>query len=263
MSRIASRHAVTQCVAGLRPAAAGRFPSALALRRLLLLVLAMVCVLPARAADSDAQPAQPKAFSSIDEATRAAAAAREESDRIKRQYEMDAAECMHKFFANSCVEKARVERNEGVTRADAARREAELYIRREQARQRHQKRDQENAERDARAAERTARKADDAASRQPSTPEAPPAHVDSGASAVVTPPPRPARDVDDPQVRAQNRANFERKQAEAREYAEKQAKQREEAEGKRARRRAQREEEAARLRAREQEVRSGLSASQR
>ncbi|WP_144389491.1 hypothetical protein [Pigmentiphaga sp. NML080357] len=241
------------------PAAGARRPFGPRLAGLLRRWLPAVCLaacgavspLAASAAD-EAQPAPARTFSSIEEAQAAADAAKAETDRLKQQYDVEAAECMSKFFANRCVEKARIERNENVMRSDAARREAELYIRREQARLRHEERDRENAERDA----RNARRAEEAANRPPrqaAEPEPAAPRPAGPGGELPAPQPRPPRDVDDPAVRARNRADFERKQAEAREYAEKQARQREEAEAKRARRRAEREEEAERLKARQQE----------
>jgi len=237
MSLFAVCPGVTQCV--------DRRPAAGSPRWLLPVFCLLLCAGSARAAQ-DEQPGP--VFGSIDQAQAAADAAKADTDRIKRQYDVDAAACMHKFFANRCAEKARLERNAGVTRSDEARRQAELYIRREQARARHAQRDRDNAERDAKAAERAAGKAQEAAARPAAEAKPDPAPAPPSGR-VAEPQPRAPREVDDPVVRARNRADFERKQAEAREYAQKQARDRQEAEAKRARRRAEREEEAARLKA--------------
>lgn len=248
MSLIAFRPGVTQCVDG-RPTSGGR---AAWLARWLLPAAVAVAAVPVLAAGGDGQAVPAQTYASKEAAQAAADVAKAESDRIRRQYDADAAACMHKFFATRCAEKARLERNAGVTRTDADRREAELYIRREEARERQEKRDRDNAERDAKAADRTARKAEEQASRPP--PKAEPAAPARPSGPVAAPAPRPPRELDDPAVRARNRAEFERKQAEAREYAEKQARDRQEAEAKRARRRADREEEVGRLKAQQQEA---------
>lgn len=235
---------VTQCV--------DRRPAVRLSRGLLIAGLLLAAGL-AQAAQGE-PPAPDPVFGSIEQAQAAADAAKADSDRIKRQYDVEAAACMHKFFANRCAEKARLERNAGVTRADGTRRQAELYIRREESRERHARRDRDNAERDAKAADRAARKAEETAGRPPAesgaTAGPAPANPPRGAGEVR---PRPSRAVDDPEVRARNRAKFERKQEEAREYAEKHARDRQESEAKRARRRAEREEEAVRLGAPPQE----------
>ncbi|WP_132980271.1 hypothetical protein, partial [Pigmentiphaga sp. D-2] len=139
MSLIAFCPGVTQCVDRLP--ATGGWAARLARWLLPTVVAVAVCAAPAWAAEGDGQPAPAQTYASKEAAQAAADAAKAESDRIKRQYDIDAAECMHKFFANSCAEKARLERNAGVTRADGERRAAELYIRREEARERHEKRD--------------------------------------------------------------------------------------------------------------------------
>ncbi len=198
----------------------------------------------------DRQP--PPHYASVQAAQAVVDAAKDEADRIKQKHEAEVQACMTTFFATRCSEQSRIERNNALNEVDSRRRQAELFIRQEHSRERHEKLEQDNARRDARAAERAA-KTVDKPPRPSASPEVPATEplLDAPAAGGSIEPPRqgstpPARS-DDAQLRAQKRAAFERKQQDAKEYAEKQARQREEAVNKRARRRAEREAEAQRL----------------
>lgn len=183
MPRISSRSAFAPCDISVqvhasfasgahrpRPGRQGGWAAAL-------LAAAVIVGLPGCAAVDSVMappPVEPKVaapaptYASAEAAQAIADAARAERAAAVDAYTARVRECMHTFFATSCADKAREQRNTITERADVTRQQAELFVRQEKARVHREGLAAENARRDARDAEATAaRQAEAARAAQP------------------------------------------------------------------------------------------------
>ena len=271
MPRISSRSAFAPCDISVQVHAS--FPAGAARPRpgrqggwaAALLAAAVIVGLPGCAAVDSVMappPVEPKVaapaptYASAEAAQAIADAARAERAAAVDAYTARVRECMHTFFATSCADKAREQRNTITERADVTRQQAELFVRQEKARVHREGLAAENARRDARDAEATAaRQAEAARAAQPPARPAGPGTGSGAAGRGQAGAATPSAGTSAPSAslsaaeQAENRAAFEKKQAEAKAYADKRAEERKENEDKRERRRAAREADAAKFNA--------------
>ena len=183
MPRISSRSAFAPCDISVQVHAS--FPAGAARPRpgrqggwaAALLAAAVIVGLPGCAAVDSVMappPVEPKVaapaptYASAEAAQAIADAARADRAAAVDAYTARVRECMHTFFATSCADKAREQRNTITERADVTRQQAELFVRQEKARVHREGLAAENARRDARDAEATAaRQAEAARAAQP------------------------------------------------------------------------------------------------